>query len=70
MLLLLGGMMTQGFAQSKTDAVIMLNGERKEGKVIGMGANTVKFKYPGRNSSTSCQKRTSVKFNLPPAALR
>jgi TolB-like protein len=44
---MLSGMMTQGFAQSKTDAVIMLNGERKEGKVLGIQANTVKFKYSG-----------------------
>src|SRR4028119_2334495 len=47
LLLLLDGTMTEGFAQSKTDAVLMLNGERKEGKVIGIGANTVKFKYTG-----------------------
>jgi TolB-like protein len=49
MLLLSIGMVTTGFAQSKTDAVIMLNGERKEGKVLGMGANTVKFKYTGED---------------------
>ena len=41
------GVVTQGFAQSKTDAVIMLDGERKEGKVLGIGANTIKFKYSG-----------------------
>ncbi len=49
MLLLFSGIMTNGFAQSKTDAVIMLNGERNEGKVIGIGSNTVKFKYSGED---------------------
>ena len=70
MLLLFSGMVTKGFAQSKTDAIIMLNGERKEGKVIGIGANTIKFKYTGEDLEYELQKRTSVKFNLPPAASR
>jgi TolB-like protein len=50
-------MMTQGFAQSKTDAVIMMDGERKEGKVIGIQANTVKFKYTGEELEYELQKK-------------
>lgn len=56
MLLLFSGMVTQGFAQSKTDAVIMLDGERKEGKVIGIQSNTVKFKYTGEELEYELQK--------------
>jgi TolB-like protein len=54
------GFMTKGFAQSKTDAVIMLNGERKEGKVIGIGVNTVQFKYSGED----------LKYELPKEEIR
>lgn len=57
MLLLFSGVVTPGFAQSKTDAVIMLNGERKEGKVIGMGANTVQFKYSGEDLQYELPKK-------------
>ncbi|WP_197076957.1 hypothetical protein [Hymenobacter terrenus] len=49
MLLLFIGIQTTGFAQSKADAVIMLNGTKKEGKVIAILANTVKFKHAGEN---------------------
>jgi TolB-like protein len=64
MLLLLGGMMTQGFAQSKTDAVIMLNGERKEGKVLGIQVNTVKFKYSGEELEYELPKEEISKIQF------
>jgi TolB-like protein len=54
---MLSGMMTQSLAQSKTDAVIMLDGERKEGKVIGIGVNSVKFKYTGEELEYELQKK-------------
>lgn len=57
MLLLSGAMATQGFAQSKTDVVIMLNGERKEGKVLEIQSNTVQFKHTGED----------LKYELPKA---
>jgi hypothetical protein len=64
MLLLLGGMMTNGFAQGKTDAVIMLDGARKEGKVLGMGANTVKFKYTGEDFEYELPKKQIRKIQF------
>jgi len=64
MLLLFSGMVTQGFAQSKTDAVIMLDGERKEGKVLGMGANTVKFQYTGEELEYELQKEEISKIQF------
>jgi len=60
MLLMFSGIVTPGFAQGKTDTVIMLNGERKEGKVLGIGANTVKFKYTGEN----------IEYELPKGEIR
>ncbi len=56
LLLLSSGMVSTGFAQSKTDLVIVLNGERKEGKVIGMGSNTVQFKHAGEDLAYELQR--------------
>jgi TolB-like protein len=64
MLLLFSGIATKGFAQSKTDAVIMLDGERKEGKVLGMGANTVKFQYTGEELEYELQKEDIRKIQF------
>ncbi|RYC66644.1 hypothetical protein [Spirosoma sordidisoli] len=56
--------MTDSFAQSKTDAVIMLDGERKEGKVIGIQANTVKFKYAGEELEYELPKEKISKIQF------
>ncbi|WP_147368043.1 hypothetical protein [Fibrisoma montanum] len=64
MLLIFSGTITNSFAQSKTDAVIMLDGERKEGKVIEIQANTVKFKYAGEELEYELPKEKISKIQF------
>lgn len=64
MLLIFSGTTTTSFAQSKTDAVIMRDGERKEGKVIGIQANTVKFKYAGEELEYELPKEKISKIQF------
>lgn len=35
------------YAQAKNDIIVLANGERKEGKVTGITASNIKFRYPG-----------------------
>ncbi|GAB3638958.1 hypothetical protein GCM10027422_45490 [Hymenobacter arcticus] len=64
MLLLFNGIVTNGFAQSKTDAVIMLNGTKKEGKVIVVQATTVKFKHAGEELEYELKKEEISKIQF------
>ena len=47
-LLLLFAVLPSASAQQATvDVVIMLNGEKKEGKVVAVNPTTIKFRYMG-----------------------
>jgi len=36
-------------AQDKSDVIFMTNGDKKEGKVVGVGQTTIKFRYKGED---------------------
>lgn len=40
---------TPVYAQDKSDVITMLNGEQKQGKVISISENSIKFKYTGED---------------------
>lgn len=52
-------------AQEKVDVVSMLNGEEKEGKVTGITAETIKFKYRGEDLEYEFKKTEvrQIKFS-------
>lgn len=63
-LLLFTGITTTGFAQNKTDVVVMLNGIKNEGKVVAIQANTIKFKHAGEDLEYELKKEEISKIQF------
>lgn len=55
---------SSAFAQDKMDVVIMVNGEKKEGKVAGISESIVKFRYVGEDFDYEISKKdiSSIQF--------
>jgi hypothetical protein len=52
------------YAQAKNDIIVLSNGERKEGKVIGITASNIKFRYPGEEFDYDFSKSEVVKIEF------
>lgn len=46
----------QSFAQTKTDVITMMNGEKKTGKVISVNESIIKFSYEGETAEYEIKK--------------
>jgi TolB-like protein len=46
----------EAFPQNSPDVIIMLNGEQKSGKVMGIDENTIRFKYSGEDLEYTFKK--------------
>lgn len=54
----------QLLAQTKNDVVILLNGERKEGKITGITSSQVKFRYAGEEFDYEFEKAEVAKIEF------
>lgn len=54
----------QLLAQTKSDVVILINGERKEGKITGITSSQIKFRYAGEEFDYEFEKAEVAKIEF------